>query len=231
MRVKNVAAAIVPAATARWCSESGVDPANQWPGGQHARHQEEQPEAEHDANADQRAQQPFGDIGQRRLLVHPRADRPIGHRLVGNDDAHRQHDLQVVEVRQSRRPRGRPVVDLLDQRRRHRLPMGHHDVIVSPPTPLHQWQTPRRPIMQGPVDRHPAVMQAATVGIPEELRGETVKACIALDPDADAGEEDLLASCRERLVRYKLSTVFEFHAELPGTGPGKIDKLKLKGAR
>ena len=78
---------------------------------------------------------------------------------------------------------------------------------------------------------HPAVMEAAAVGIPDEFRGETVKACIAFNPGAAASQEELLAYCRERLVKYKLPTVFEFHEELPKTGPGKIDKLKLKGER
>ncbi|MDY7106479.1 MAG: AMP-binding protein [Actinomycetota bacterium] len=78
---------------------------------------------------------------------------------------------------------------------------------------------------------HPAVMEAAAVGIPDDFRGETVKACVALDPGADVGEAELLAWCSERLVKYKLPTVFEFHDELPKTGPGKIDKLRLKGKR
>jgi long-chain acyl-CoA synthetase len=81
------------------------------------------------------------------------------------------------------------------------------------------------------LQRHPAVMEAAAVGIPDDFRGETVKACIALNPGAELSEEELLAYCREHLVKYKLPTVIEFHAELPKTGPGKIDKLKLKGLR
>ncbi len=78
---------------------------------------------------------------------------------------------------------------------------------------------------------HPAVMEAASVGIPDDFRGETVKACVALNPGAPVTEEELLAYCRERLVKYKLPTVFEFYEELPKTGPGKIDKLMLKGVR
>jgi len=58
-----------------------------------------------------------------------------------------------------------------------------------------------------------------------------VKACVALNPGATASEAELLAYCRERLVKYKLPTVFEFHTELPKTGPGKIDKHDFAGWR
>lgn len=78
---------------------------------------------------------------------------------------------------------------------------------------------------------HPAIMEAAVVGAPDEFRGETVKACIALNPGAEASEEDILAHCRENLVKYKVPTIVEFFDTLPKTGPGKIDKLALKGAR
>ena len=81
------------------------------------------------------------------------------------------------------------------------------------------------------LQRHPAVMEAAAVGIPDDFRGETVKACVALNPGAEVSEEELLAHCRDHLVKYKLPTVFEFHDALPKTGPAKIDKLKLKGLR
>ena len=81
------------------------------------------------------------------------------------------------------------------------------------------------------LQRHPAVMEVAVVGIPDEFRGETVKACVALDPGAEVSADELISHCRERLVGYKVPTVIEFFDELPKTGPGKIDKLRLKGRR
>jgi long-chain acyl-CoA synthetase len=78
---------------------------------------------------------------------------------------------------------------------------------------------------------HPAVREAATVGVPDSFRGEAVKAVVVLKPGARLTEDELLAYCRDNLVRYKLPTQVEFVAELPKTGPGKIDKLKLRGLR
>lgn len=81
------------------------------------------------------------------------------------------------------------------------------------------------------VSAHPAVMEAAAVGVPDDFRGETVKLCVALNPGASVSEGDLAAYCEEHLVKYKRPTVIEFFDALPKTGPGKIDKLSLKGLR
>jgi long-chain acyl-CoA synthetase len=81
------------------------------------------------------------------------------------------------------------------------------------------------------VSAHPAVMEAAAVGVPDDFRGETVKLCVALNPGASLSAEDLAAYCEQHLVKYKQPTQIEFFPELPKTGPGKIDKLGLKGMR
>ncbi len=78
---------------------------------------------------------------------------------------------------------------------------------------------------------HPAVHEAASIGVPDDFRGEVVKACVALKPGARLGEEELIAYCAEKLIDYKVPRSVEFLAELPKTGPGKIDKLALKGQR
>ncbi len=78
---------------------------------------------------------------------------------------------------------------------------------------------------------HPAVLEVATVGVPDEFSGEAVKAFIALKPGATAAAEELDAWCRERLVKYKVPKSFELVVALPKSSVGKIDKLKLKGKR
>ncbi len=75
---------------------------------------------------------------------------------------------------------------------------------------------------------HPAILEAATVGIPDHFSGEAVKAYVALKPGATLSRHDLEAYCKERLVKYKRPKQIEFLDALSKTGVGKIDKLALK---
>ncbi|HLN63573.1 MAG TPA: long-chain fatty acid--CoA ligase [Symbiobacteriaceae bacterium] len=69
---------------------------------------------------------------------------------------------------------------------------------------------------------HPAVMDAVVVGVPDEYRGQTVKAYIVLKPGESLTADDLIAYCRERLARFKVPTLVEFRGSLPKTMIGKV---------
>ncbi|MGY1763959.1 AMP-binding protein [Geodermatophilus sp. SYSU D00779] len=76
---------------------------------------------------------------------------------------------------------------------------------------------------------HPAVRESAVVGVPDEKRGETVKAFVSLVPGASATPEELIAHCRERMAAYKYPRSVEIVDELPKTVTGKILRRELRG--
>jgi long-chain acyl-CoA synthetase len=78
---------------------------------------------------------------------------------------------------------------------------------------------------------HPDTLEVATVGMKDTFRGEIPVAFVVMKPGRTVSADDLLAYCRERLVDYKVPRRIEFLSALPKTGPGKIDKLKLRGLR
>jgi long-chain acyl-CoA synthetase len=75
---------------------------------------------------------------------------------------------------------------------------------------------------------HPAVREAAVVGVPDAYRGETVKAFVSLRPGARADGDELIAFCRERMAAYKYPRVVELVDELPRTASGKVLRRVLR---
>jgi long-chain acyl-CoA synthetase len=76
---------------------------------------------------------------------------------------------------------------------------------------------------------HPAVLEAAAFGVPDERWGERVHAAVVLRPGSEACEDDLIEHCRRRIAGYKLPRSVEFHAAaLPKSGAGKILKRVLR---
>lgn len=75
---------------------------------------------------------------------------------------------------------------------------------------------------------HPAVREAAVVGVPDGYRGETVKAYISLRPGAETDPDALAEYCRERLAAYKYPRQVEILPDLPKTASGKILRRELR---
>jgi len=74
---------------------------------------------------------------------------------------------------------------------------------------------------------HPAVAEAAVVGIPDERLGEEVMAVVILRPSMDLLEHELVSYCRYRMASYKCPRVFQFRSELPKNALGKVLKDEL----
>jgi long-chain acyl-CoA synthetase len=75
--------------------------------------------------------------------------------------------------------------------------------------------------------RHPAVMEAAVIGVPHPERGECVKAFVATKPGASATEAEIIEHCAQFLARFKVPVAVEFRQELPKTLIGKVLRRQL----
>jgi len=78
--------------------------------------------------------------------------------------------------------------------------------------------------------QHPAVEDAAAVGVPDALYGEEVKAFIVLKEGTQASEQELIDFCRARLADYKCPKSIEFLSEIPKGPTGKLLKRELARA-
>jgi fatty-acyl-CoA synthase len=85
--------------------------------------------------------------------------------------------------------------------------------------------------LEGVLLTHPAVLEAAVVGMPHEKWGETPVAYIVLRAGAETSEAALREHCRARIAHFKVPSAVNFIAELPKTATGKIQKFVLRKKR
>ncbi len=78
------------------------------------------------------------------------------------------------------------------------------------------------------LQHHPAVAEAAVVGMPDAYRGEQLRALVVLRPGIAAEAGALTAHLQERLARYKVPQSIDIVASLPKTVIGKVDKQRIR---
>ena len=83
--------------------------------------------------------------------------------------------------------------------------------------------------VEGVLLRHPAVVEAAIVGLPHEKWGEAPHAYVVLRDGEQPSEEEIIAFARDRLAHFKAPHGVTFVTELPKTATGKIQKYVLRG--
>ncbi|MEO8536187.1 MAG: AMP-binding protein [Betaproteobacteria bacterium] len=74
---------------------------------------------------------------------------------------------------------------------------------------------------------HPAVLEAAAVGVPDPAYGQEILACVVVKPGASCTEDDLRAHCLRTLGRYKSPRYLRVVDQLPKGPSGKVQRLKL----
>lgn len=82
--------------------------------------------------------------------------------------------------------------------------------------------------VEGVLYRHPAVLEAAIIAVPDEKWGEAPKAIVVLKTDVEATEAELTEFCRANLAHFKCPKSVEFTDALPRTATGKVRKTALR---
>ncbi|MBI4765904.1 MAG: long-chain fatty acid--CoA ligase [Deltaproteobacteria bacterium] len=97
-----------------------------------------------------------------------------------------------------------------------------HDMIISGGFNIY----PRE--VEDAIMTHPQVAEAAVIGVPDEVWGESVKAFVVTKPGARLAEEEIIQSCKKHLASYKKPKSVEFVPDLPKNAYGKVLRKVLK---
>ena len=82
--------------------------------------------------------------------------------------------------------------------------------------------------IEGVLEEHPSIKEAAVIGVPDEIRDEAVKAFILPEPGMQITEAEVVEYCEKNMAAFKVPTIIEFVDDFPRTCSMKIEKKLLK---
>ena len=96
------------------------------------------------------------------------------------------------------------------------------DMIISGGENIYSWE------VEEALRSHPGVAEVAVIAVPDEVWGESVKACVEMRPGLRATQSELIEHARRRIASYKKPRSVDFVESLPRLFNGKIDKKALR---
>jgi acyl-CoA synthetase (AMP-forming)/AMP-acid ligase II len=96
------------------------------------------------------------------------------------------------------------------------------DMIISGGENIYSWE------VEEALRSHPDVVEVAVIAVPDQVWGESVKACVQMRPGKSSSEADLIEHTRARIASYKKPKSIDFVESLPRLFNGKIDKKALR---
>src|SRR5690606_31206652 len=80
------------------------------------------------------------------------------------------------------------------------------------------------------LNKHPAILESAVIGVPSELTEDEVKAVVVLRPGTEATHQEILAWAADKMPKYSVPRYLEITQELPKSSTGKVQKAELRAA-
>jgi acyl-CoA synthetase (AMP-forming)/AMP-acid ligase II len=96
------------------------------------------------------------------------------------------------------------------------------DMIISGGENIYSWE------VEEALRSHPDVVEVAVIAVPDQVWGESVKACVQMRPGKSTSEAELIEYTRTRIASYKKPKSVDFVESLPRLFNGKIDKKALR---
>ena len=82
--------------------------------------------------------------------------------------------------------------------------------------------------MESVIKQYPGVSDAIVIGIPDEMRDESIKAFVILDKGATVTGDEIIDYCKERMSKFRVPEFVEFRDDVPMTSVGKVQKHLLR---